>query len=66
MQVQEQSMTAAICDNAALFGAAPERGEFDTCEVWDESDAIDAVHESFRILAQGAPPVYVVQSRRRP
>ena len=51
-----QSVTATICENAALFGAAPERDEFDTREVWDVDDAIAAVAESFRILAQGVGP----------
>ncbi len=51
-----QSATAAICDNAQLFGATPERGEFDSREVWDRDDALDAVGEAFRILAQGVAP----------
>ena len=51
-----QSATAAICENAQLFGATPERGEFDTREVWDRDDATDAVSEAFRILAQGVAP----------
>ena len=56
IETEAQSATATICDNAALFGAAPERGEFDTREVWDADDAVEAVLESFRILAQGAAP----------
>ena len=55
-ETEAQSVTATICDNAALYGAAPERGEFDTREVWDADDAIAAVTESFRILAQGVGP----------
>ncbi len=55
-ETEAQSVTATICDNAALFGAAPERGEFDTREVWDADDATDAVSEAFRILAQGVAP----------
>ena len=55
-ETEAQSATATICDNAALFGAAPERGEFDTREVWDHDDAIEAVLESFRVLSQGACP----------
>ena len=51
-----QSATAAICENAQLFGAAPERDEFDSRELWDRDDALDAVAESFRILAQGVAP----------
>ena len=50
---QDRSATAAICESAALYGAAPERGEFDTREVWDSDDALAAVAESFRILAHG-------------
>ena len=50
------SATAAVCEHAALFGAAPERGEFDTRDIWDRDDALAAVEEAFRILAQGACP----------
>ena len=53
---EAQSVTAAVCENAALYGAAPERDEFDTRDVWDADDAIEAVHEAFRILAQGVGP----------
>ncbi len=56
IEAQDQSMTATISDNAALFGAAPERDEFDTREVWDEDDALTAVAEAFRIMAQGVAP----------
>ena len=51
-----QSATATVCENAALFGAAPERDEFDTRDVWDRDDALAAVAESFRILSQGVAP----------
>ena len=51
-----QSATATICEQAQLFGATPERDEFDTRELWDRDDALDAVAESFRILAQGVAP----------
>ena len=50
------SVTATVCDNAALFGATPERDEFDTREIWDRDDALAAVAESFRILSQGVGP----------
>ena len=53
---EARSVTAAVCDNAALFGAAPERGEFDSREIWDADDATDAVSEAFRILAEGVAP----------
>ena len=55
-ETEAQSVTATICDNAALFGAAPERGEFDTRDVWDRDDALAAISESFRILSQGVAP----------
>ena len=51
-----QSATATVCEHAQLFGAAPERDEFDSREVWDEDDALAAVSEAFRILSQGACP----------
>jgi len=51
-----QSVTATVCENAALFGAAPERDEFDPRQVWDEDDALAAVAEAFRIVAEGACP----------
>ncbi len=53
---EAQSPTAMICKNAQLFGATPERGEFDPHEVWDRDEAITAVSEAFRILAEGAAP----------
>ena len=56
IETAAQSVTATVCENAALYGATPERDEFDTRDVWDADDAIDAVHESFRILAQGVGP----------
>ena len=56
IETEAQSVTATVCDNAALFGAAPERDEFDTREVWDEDDALAAVSEAFRIMAEGACP----------
>ena len=56
IEAQDQSITATICENAALYGAAPEKGEFDTREVWDADDALCAVGEAFRILAEGVAP----------
>ena len=51
-----QSVTATVCENAALYGATPERDEFDPREVWDADSATDAVTEAFRIIAEGACP----------
>ncbi len=53
---QAQSVTATVCEQAALYGATPERDEFDPREVWDAEDALAAVAEAFRILATGAAP----------
>ncbi len=51
-----ESVTAAICAQAQLFGATPDRDEFDTRDVWDEDDATCALLEAFRILAEGVAP----------
>ena len=55
-ETEAQSVTATVCESAALYGAAPEKGEFDSRDVWDADDALAAVAESFRILAEGAAP----------
>ncbi len=47
------SPTAAVCENLALYGASPERGEFDSREVWDHDDAIDALAEAIRVIVDG-------------
>ena len=53
---QGQSLMATVCENAQLFGATPEPDEFDPRDVWDEDDALDAVHAAFQILAEGIGP----------
>ena len=45
--------TATVCENMALFGAAPERGERDTRIVWDEDDATGAMSEAIRVMVNG-------------
>ena len=45
--------TASICENAALYGAAPERDELDSRVVWDEHDATGALSEAIRIIVDG-------------
>ena len=47
------SATATVCENIATFGAAPERGELDSREVWDEDDAIEALGEAIRVIVDG-------------
>ncbi len=56
IDTQAQSVTATVCENAQLFGAAPERDEFDPRDVWDRDDALDALSEAFRIMAEGIAP----------
>ena len=56
IDTQAQSVTATVCENAQLFGATPERDEFDPRDIWDRDDALDAVGEAFRILAEGVAP----------
>ena len=53
---QAQSPTAVICDNAALYGATPQRDEFDPRDVWDKTDALAAIGEAFRVLADNVGP----------
>ncbi len=50
------SVTATVCEQAALFGATPERDEHDPREVWDRDEAIAASSEAFRIMAEGIAP----------
>ena len=53
---QAQSPTAVICENAQLFGATPEHGEFDPRDIRNRDEAIGAVSEAFRILAKASHP----------
>ena len=50
------SATAMACEAAAMFGATPGRDEFDTRDIWDPDDALSAVTEALRIMAQGIAP----------
>ncbi len=56
IDTQNQSVTATVCENAAVYGATPERGEFDPRDIWDRDDAMEAVSEAFRILSTGVGP----------
>ena len=47
------SATAAVCENLALFGASPERGELDSRVVWDEDDTLEALSEAIRVIVDG-------------
>ena len=50
------SVTATVCEHAALYGATPERDEFDTRDVWDADEAICAMQEAFGLLADAVAP----------
>ncbi len=54
--LETHSVTATVCENAALFGATLEPGEHDPRDIWDRDDAIAAMSEAFRIIAQGVTP----------
>ncbi len=54
-EAQNESFTAMVCEQAALFGATPGPDEFDNRPVWDQNESTDAVTQAFRILAQAAP-----------
>ncbi len=54
--LETHSVTATVCENAALFGATPEPGEHDPRDIWDRDDAIAAMSEAFRIIAEGVTP----------
>ena len=56
IETEAQSATAMICENAALYGATPERGEFDPRDIWDRDEATAALSEAFRILSTGVAP----------
>ena len=55
IEAQNESFTAMVCEQAALFGATPGPDEFDNRPVWDQNESTDAVTQAFRILAQAAP-----------
>ncbi len=56
IDTQNQSATATACEQASLYGATPERDEFDPRDIWDRDDAMEAVSEAFRILGTGVGP----------
>ena len=54
--LETHSVTATVCENAALFGATPEPGEHDPRDIRDRDDALAAMSEAFRIIAEGVTP----------
>ena len=53
IDTRSASPTAAVCESLALYGGSPERGEFDSRDVWDQDDAIDALGEAIRVIVDG-------------
>ena len=53
---QGHSIMDMACEHARTFGLTPEPDEFDSRDVWDEDDAIDAVRAAFELLADGIGP----------
>ena len=56
IETDGQSVTATVCEHAALYGATPERDEFDTRDVWDADEALCAMQEAFGLLADAVAP----------
>ncbi len=53
---QGQSIMELACEQAQTFGLTPDRDEFDSRDVWDQDDAIDAIRAAFELLADGIGP----------
>ena len=64
-EAQNESFTAMVCEQAALFGATPGPDEFDNRPVWDEGEATDAVIRAFHLLAEAAPDGTQLADERR-
>ena len=52
----EESATAAVCEQLALYGATPQDGEPDTREVWDRDEATAAIAQVVRLLSHAVAP----------
>ncbi len=55
IEAQNESFTAMVCEQAALFGATPGPDEFDNRPVWGEAESTAAVIKAFHLLAEAAP-----------
>lgn len=51
-----ESPTSLVCERMRLFGAKPDRDEFDPREIWDGDEAIEAVREALGLMAHTAAP----------
>ena len=64
-EAQNESFTAMVCEQAALFGATPGPDEFDNRPVWDKAEATAAVIRAFHLLAEAAPDGTQLADERR-
>ena len=62
-EAQNDSFTAMVCEQAALFGATPGPDEFDNRPVWDEAEATAAVLKAFHLLDRGSARRYATRRR---
>ena len=51
-----ESPMSIVCEQARLYGTAPERDEFDPREVWDEDDALTCIRESVKLISDIVTP----------
>ena len=63
--VQHETFTAMVCEQAELFGATPGPDEFDNRPVWGEGEATAAVIRAFHLLAEAAPDGTQLADERR-
>ena len=64
-EAQNESFTAMVCEQAALFGATPGPDEFDNRPVWGEAESTAAVLKAFVALAEAAPDGTQLADERR-
>ncbi len=65
IEAQNESFTAMVCEQAALFGATPGPDEFDNRPVWGEAESTAAVLKAFHLLAEAAPDGTQLADERR-
>lgn len=51
-----ESPTSIVCDHIRMFGAVPDRDELDPREVWDADEALEAIRDAIRTLADIVTP----------
>ncbi len=65
IEAQNESFTAMVCEQAALFGATPGPDEFDNRPVWGEAESTAGVLKAFHLLAEAAPDGTQLADERR-